>query len=90
MEVGQIAKGFANRVLRREKELHLKRIIICRQCKLYKIDKIFGPMCDPSLYLNPKINEVSKTKRIGYVKGCGCALNAKTRVPEATCIVDKW
>ena len=34
MEVGQIVKGFTNSALRREKELHTKRMAICKKCKL--------------------------------------------------------
>ena len=90
MEVGQIVKGFTNSALRRERDLDLKRIAICKKCKLYKVDGIFGPVCNSGLYLNPKTDETSRTKKIGFIKGCGCNLNAKTRVPEAKCTVDKW
>jgi len=34
-------------------ELINKRKKICEECPLYKIDKIYGPICDNSKYLSP-------------------------------------
>ena len=89
MNIGQITEGFVNNALNREKELHAKRMKICSKCKLYKIDNIFGAMCNSSLYLNPKTDEISRQEKPGFTEGCGCILSAKTRVPHAHCPVDK-
>jgi hypothetical protein len=79
-----------NSALNKESALSLKRLEICRDCKLWKDDKVFGEVCNSKLYLNPKTNDISITKIKGYIKGCGCLLELKTRVPKATCIIKKW
>jgi hypothetical protein len=56
---------------------------------LWKIDSVWGPICNPSLYINEN-NEISNKNIIGYIKGCGCVLNSKTRVPDSKCIINKW
>lgn len=90
MSINQIAKGFYNNATNKEQELFNKRILICRECKLLKIDKVFGEMCNARLYLNPATNETSLIALNGYTQGCGCVLKAKTRVKEAKCPVGKW
>ena len=45
MLVQQIAQGFYNNLMNKEDELYQKRIAICRNCNLIRIDKIFGEEC---------------------------------------------
>lgn len=87
--VAQIAEGFYNNLLKKKEDLYIKRINICRDCPLLKIDPIFGEVCNPSLYINAK-GETSKTPKSGYIKGCGCVMASKTRVDEAHCVINKW
>ena len=86
----QILKGTYNNILNKEEELYKGRISICKSCKLYKIDGIFGPECNPTIYLNPISNEISTKPKEGFINGCGCVLRSKTRVKDAKCPVGKW
>lgn len=90
MGVAHIVKGTVNNALNKEKELYKERIEICKKCKLYLSDGILGATCNSRLYVNPKTDEVSKTAKINFKKGCGCALASKTRVKEAHCPLGKW
>ena len=85
-----IANGFYNFILNKEEELYKERIEICRKCKLFKNDKILGDVCNEKLYLNPDTDKISKIELPGYGKGCGCVLEAKCRVRNARCSVNKW
>ena len=40
--------------------------------------------------LNLETNEISKVYKEGFVNGCGCVMELKSRVPEAKCIINKW
>lgn len=90
MEINDIASGFYNKLLDKNKSLQKERISICKTCKLYKLDDIFGEMCNKKLYLNPETNEVSKKHKKGFYNGCGCILDAKTRVENSKCPINKW
>ena len=88
LQLDKIAEGFYNNLLNKEEELYEKRIVICKKCPLFKITKIFGPICNPALYINDK-DETSKSLMPGFVKGCGCVLSSKTRLEDAKCIINK-
>lgn len=90
MAVKQIIEGAYNNMLNKQEELYQTRMSICKDCKLYKIDRILGPICNSGLFLNIKTGEVSRKPLNGYVNGCGCILRAKTRVPSAKCPLKKW
>lgn len=90
MSFSQIALGTLYNLLNKEEELYQQRIEVCRHCKLYKIDKIFGEMCNPSLYLNPMTNELSPEPKPGFYHGCGCVLGSKCRVRDVECPLKKW
>ena len=47
-------------------------------------------MCNSRLWLNRNTGDVSVIMKPGYIKGCGCRLRSKTRLPNAKCPVDKW
>ena len=90
MSTVDIATGFYNKLLDREKSLQKDRMKVCKACKLLKVDKIFGEVCNKRLYLNPKTDEVSKTPKPEFYNGCGCFLDPKTRTPNSKCPVGKW
>ena len=48
-----------------------------------------GPICNPKLYMNEN-GETSDYQRIGFKRGCGCRLNAKTRLQYAKCTHGRW
>jgi hypothetical protein len=92
MQVGQIIEGHVNELLGKNKELHDVRLEICKECPLYRMTFVkdwFGAICDPNKYINSE-GRISFMALPGYKKGCACRLEAKTRVPEAHCIIDKW
>ena len=90
MAIDQIIKGHINELLKKEKELYEYRINICKYCPLYKRDNILGYVCNPDLYLNPKTGETSEDNLPNFYNGCGCRLEASTRVKEKRCPVGKW
>lgn len=90
MSINQIIKGTYNNVLNKESILFEKRIKICKDCKLYKKDGVFGPECNSKLFLNPTTDDISYIPRKGYYKGCGCILRSKTRVIDTQCPLGKW
>lgn len=90
MAINQIIEGHYKKIMNKEDTLRDKRITICKSCKLYKIDDLLGEVCNKRLYLNPKTNETSVVKKDGFKNGCGCILQAKTRVKDAKCPINKW
>lgn len=87
-QVGQIVEGHVNELLNKEDELSEKRLQICYNCPLYSVK--LGDQCNPNLWLNIENGDVSLINKPGYVRGCGCRLQAKTRVPSAHCPAGKW
>lgn len=68
-----------------------KRLEICESCPIYKeINKIVGGVCSSYLYLNPITGEISTKFKEGFFRGCGCRLNAKTRLKNQKCPSGKW
>lgn len=90
MSVGQIIRGTINNLLNKEEELYTERIAVCHSCKLLAKDKLFGEICNPSIYLNPQTDELSIIEKPGFLAGCGCVIGSKTRVVEAKCPLGKW
>jgi len=89
ISINQIATGFFNNLLDKEDDLYMKRIAICKDCSLYKIDNIFGAVCNSTLYVNTKTGETSRRSLPGFKNGCNCILRSKTRVKEATCPLNR-
>lgn len=90
LPVDDIATGFYNKLVNNKKQLSKQRLSVCKTCKLYIIDRMFGAKCNKKLYLNPETDEVSKELKPGFYHGCGCVLDAKTRVEKSKCPVGKW
>lgn len=95
MEVGNvinqgknIVKGHVRELLGLDQDISQQRMKICLKCPLYKNN--LGGQCNSALYLNPETGDVSNVKKDGYFKGCGCRLNAKTRLAGAHCPALKW
>lgn len=64
-----------------------ERFKICRECPI--CDQING-ICNGSLYLNPKTNDISTHPKEGYIKGCGCLLEMKIPNEKKHCPAEKW
>lgn len=86
--IGQIIKGHINEALNLNKDISQSRLQICYTCPLYS--SRLGGVCNNRLWLNPITGDVSTVKKEGYKNGCSCRLLAKTRLPNATCPLDKW
>ena len=90
MSLVEIVSGHIKELLNLEAELYRQRISICRKCKLYNKDTFLGEVCDAGKWYNPKTDTTSLTEIDGYYNGCGCRLDAKTRIREARCPLNKW
>ena len=85
-----IISGHTNEALGKNEELSETRLAICKECPLFK-ETAMGMICNPRLYINEENKtDYSVRPKIGYRKGCGCRLQAKTRLPHSRCIVGKW
>ena len=71
-------------------DLKEKRLAICEQCLLYKIDEFYGPVCNKSKYISPDGTKASYFRKPGWMSGCGCTLRLKTSNPNSHCIINKW
>lgn len=85
-----IAKGHILEVFNLEEDLSNVRMNICKKCPLYTISELLGPLCNSKLYLNVDTNKTSELPREGYKNGCGCRLEAKTRLKDNHCPLNKW
>ena len=88
MEVKNIIQGHINEVFNINEDISKNRLKICYRCPPYS-NKL-GGICNSRLWLNRNTGDVSVIMKPGYIKGCGCRLRSKTRLPNAKCPVDKW
>lgn len=84
-----ILEGHVKEVTGKNNQLSEQRLEICEQCSIFKMTSL-GPICDSKKWIDPKTFESSNFPKSGYKKGCGCRLNAKTRLKSNHCIVGKW
>ena len=89
INVGQVIKGHINEITKQENALYESRIKICQTCPLYT-ETSLGPICDSKKCFNQKTNTVQSYPGDGLVCGCACRLNAKTRLKNAQCVLNKW
>lgn len=88
MNIFDIANGHLKELFNLNEELSKSRLKICYSCPLYS-DKL-GGICNSKLWLNPNTGDVSTKAKEGYIRGCSCRVNSKTRLPEAKCVTGKW
>ncbi len=88
MNLVDIANGTVKNIFNLNQDISNRRMQICYTCPLFL--KKLGGVCNSRLWLNPNNGDVSTIKKEGYLKGCGCLLKSKTRLPEAKCPVNKW
>lgn len=89
MGLNAIVDGHIKELLGHNKPISERRMEICKTCPLYK-ETMVGPLCNSRLWYNKATGETSSIRQIGYINGCGCRLNAKTRLPGAKCVLGKW
>lgn len=88
MQISDIVNGHVKELLNLGEDLSKSRLKICYRCPLYS--KKLGGLCNNNLWLNPNNGDVSLNSKPGYKRGCGCRLQAKTRLANQKCPVDKW
>lgn len=88
MIIKDIVEGHINEVSDKNSDISLIRMNTCKQCPLFK-ETVLGPICNNKLYMNSD-GDVSTVEKPGYKKGCGCRLNAKTRLDRAICSHGRW
>lgn len=88
LNVGDIVQGHVNELFKRNNDISKNRLEICYACPLYTSK--LGGICNNRLWLNPNTGDVSTTAKKGYVRGCSCRLQSKTRLPNAMCPAGKW
>ena len=87
MEPSKITKGLLDAILKRGEALKEERISICKSCPLY-CNTPLGEWCTPFIYVNDE-GETSSEYKEGYINGCGCYLNGKTRGIDNECPLKK-
>lgn len=68
-------------------DMEQERLNICKQCGIYNASQ---QKCSSYLYINPTTNDVSTTKKLGYIKGCGCYIPTKIKRDSNHCPANKW
>lgn len=87
--ISNIIEGHLNELLDANKSISQPRIKICNKCPLKKYT-FFGYICNNKAWLNPETDDFSLQYKDGYVKGCGCRINAKVTVVNEKCPAGKW
>ena len=90
MGLGAIINGHIKEFTGQNGDLSEWRMDICRECPLFKVLPVAGPICNNNRYLNVNTGDVSDTPKNGYRRGCGCRLQAKTRLETSKCPLGKW
>ena len=88
MQILDIIQGHKNELFNINEDISRNRLKICYKCPLYS--KKLGGICNSRLWLNVETGDVSTYKKEGYVRGCGCLVNKKTRSSNAVCPANKW
>lgn len=88
VNIVDIIDGNVKNLLNINEDLSDSRMKICYSCPLFS-NKL-GGICNNKLWLDPITGDVSVSRKDGYVKGCGCVLRSKTRLPHAKCPAEKW
>ncbi len=88
-QVGQIVEGHYKELTNQENTLYEQRIKICKECPLYT-ESAIGPICDSKKCWNSVTKEVTTFPKTDSTCGCGCRLQAKSRLKNAKCVLGKW
>lgn len=88
MNIPDIINGHIKELFNLKEDLSQNRLKICHTCPLYSEE--YGGLCNNRLWLNVNTGDVSSVKKEGYIRGCGCRVQAKTRLSNATCVAGKW
>lgn len=84
-----IIAGSTNELPGLNDDLYEKRIAICKVCPLGEEISPGKIVCNSRLWINEN-GDVSNTAKVGYVRGCSCAMDRKARITSSRCIINKW
>lgn len=87
-QVGNILEGHYNELVGKEQDLSESRMKICRECPLFT-DRL-GGVCDSKKCWDTNKKELVSAPGKRIICGCGCRLLAKTKLPRAKCVLNKW
>lgn len=90
MGINNILNGHTNELFGLNTNMSLARLKVCRECPLYKKSIVIGEVCSSTKWYNPITGDERTSAKDGYINGCGCRLNAKTRLANAVCPAGKW
>lgn len=84
-----IVKGHINELLNKQQDLYEQRMKICKECPLITKTTV-GPICDTRKCIDGNETYNRKNKSPNAICGCGCRLNAKLRLEDEKCVLNKW
>lgn len=87
-QVEDILEGHYKEITNQENELFESRIKICKECPLYS--NRLGGVCDSKKCWNIVKNTLEDFPGKNITCGCGCRLQAKLRLKNAKCVLNKW
>lgn len=88
--IKNIIQGHINEFLGNKETIASPRREICKKCPLYHTSYLGWQECNSHAYIDPSTDAFSTREKPGYVKGCGCRIEAKITVPEEKCPAGKW
>ena len=86
-QVVDIAEGWTNYALGKERELSESRMKICKQCPLYNKEK---DTCDSKRCWDTKNEKLVDYPGKSIICGCGCYMKKKSSLKRAKCVLNKW
>jgi len=89
-DVNRVLVAHFNELTGKNKDIGKERMEICNRCPLLTDSSIWGPICNSSLFLNKETMDTSEEAKPGYIRGCGCRLNAKTKDLKSHCPTKQW
>lgn len=87
-QIGDIFEGHIKEITKQENDLYNERIKICKKCPLYS--ERLGGVCDSKKCWDETKKQIVFYPGKGITCGCGCRLQAKTRLISSKCVLNKW
>lgn len=89
MRVRDIVQGHARELINKNESLRDNRIAICNNCVLFE-KSLLGDVCSHKKYVDNNTGELVAFPCSNCTNGCGCRIEAKSRLEAAKCPLNKW